>query len=738
MNSERFTLDATRIREIPGELFDAARAHEDLVAPQYADWFFRMSRELENFLDEWDFVASNEYKEASIETLRDHNYELYADILPENYGKSYGNPVYAVSVMGEDFGKLLSAVTFELRASIPYVYEQDEEELCQRLELFLELYSAFRMDKEPEYRVIKKVVYEYVFDYCEDHFIKNRRQTLVASKDYAQTIMAERDPADLRYLYCFGEYVTENELGAAAFVASLPEETLQKMADTTSEGFRIGFINTGKDLDSKHTVAIEYHLGFEQLAERVIQNFEKLGKECTVPRETRTLFSLGSYRGYVSSRANQQYDYDHKEDLALVLDDQLMTRILEALEAGYKESADEIRLYAGPAVLEAFGEPPFSPVSSKEQAKNDPVQQKEMARYRTESSRLYNDAVIGRNRSFTIIDFPLPSIADEYDENGAVIEKSEADRASRYADIFQAVIEINTLDYKKYEAIQKTIIDALDEADTEHIVGRGENQTDLTVNLWKLTDPDKQTIFENCVADVNIPVGEVFTSPVLEGTNGLLHVLSVYLEGYRFDDLAITFENGRIKDYRCGNFYEGGRVPAHVIKALAGKSAEEIKASTDVTDEERDAYEKGRTYIEENILFHHPTLPMGEAAIGTNTTAYAAGLKYDISGRLPILIAEKTGPHFAVGDTCYSHDEDNVVYNPDGKEIVAKENDYSLLRDKEPGKAYFGCHTDITIPYAELGAIEAVHKDGSRVTIIRDGRFVLEGTEELNSPLDTI
>ena len=36
------------------------------------------------------------------------------------------------------------------------------------------------------------------------------------------------------------------------------------------------------------------------------------------------------------------------------------------------------------------------------------------------------------------------------------------------------------------------------------------------------------------------------------------------------------------------------------------------------------------------------------------------------------MIAEKTGPHFAVGDTCYSWAEDKKVYNPNGKEIIAR------------------------------------------------------------------
>ena len=51
-------------------------------------------------------------------------------------------------------------------------------------------------------------------------------------------------------------------------------------------------------------------------------------------------------------------------------------------------------------------------------------------------------------------------------------------------------------------------------------------------------------------------------------------------------------------------------------------------------------------------------------------------------------------------------------------------------------KAYFGCHTDITIPYEEIGEITAVCEDGRRIPVIQNGRFVLAGTEELNKPFD--
>ena len=267
-----------------------------------------------------------------------------------------------------------------------------------------------------------------------------------------------------------------------------------------------------------------------------------------------------------------------------------------------------------------------------------------------------------------------------------------------FQDVHEAIIERAV-----YEQVQQTMIDALDQGVYVRVKGKGENQTDMHVELYRLKDPAKETIFENCVADVNIPVGEVFTSPVLDGTNGVLNVSKVYLDGLQYRNLKLTFKDGKITDYTCDNF----------------------------SDEA-----ENRKYIYDNVLKNHETLPLGEFAIGTNTTAYVVARKYGIEDKMPILIAEKTGPHFAVGDTCYSWSEEIRVYNPNGKEIVAKDNSCSLLRKEDVSKAYFNCHTDITIPYEELEEISVVTKDGTDIILLRDGRFVLPGTEVLNEPLE--
>jgi hypothetical protein len=81
-------------------------------------------------------------------------------------------------------------------------------------------------------------------------------------------------------------------------------------------------------------------------------------------------------------------------------------------------------------------------------------------------------------------------------------------------------------------------------------------------------------------------------------------------------------------------------------------------------------------------------------------------------------------------------EEDNPVFNPDGREMTARDNEHSLLRLTDPAKAYYGCHTDITIPFDELDSIRVIKEDGSEISLIDGGRFVLPGTEALNIPLD--
>lgn len=676
---ERYNLAIDRMKAI---------IEEKTVAEPYRDYFQHVARFILKLDELKQNVESGKQKEMSEEELQEEMKDFYADELEANYEKSYANPAYAVLVLGGELGSFLSAVYTEIRGSISYVQEQRMEYVVIGAELLIELYNKFEEEKQPQLESLKEIFYWYASDYC-DVFAADRIKDQIDPERgcFIVNMIMNEDLSDLRYLYRMGEYVGVNERETAAYLNSLSQEKIDKMADTFSEGYRIGFVNTGKDLSKKSVVNIYYAMGFERIVKKAIENFAKMGLKPSIFRTSHSVITRGrnSQIGFFNISGNKQYVYDHRDDIGLVMDKQYVERKLEVMRTTYEQNKEIAAGYAGPAVIDIFGEKTFVPQAKPEAVKLSEKQEELLVAMNGRAGRLTNEYLPGDERSFTIISWPVPEIGEQYHE------------------IFDETIKINTLDYKLYQKVQQTMIDALDKGEYVKVTGSGENQTDLKVMLHPLADPAKETIFENCVADVNIPVGEVFTSPVLEGTEGTLFVSKVFLHGLPYYNLKISFKEGKITEYTCTNF---------------------------------DSEEENKKYIFDNILHNHQTLPIGEFAIGTNTTAYAVAKKYDIADKYTILIAEKTGPHFAVGDTCYSWAEDVKVYNPDGKEIIARDNSISILRKEDPSKAYFQCHTDITIPYDELGSIVVVAKDGTETEIIRDGRFVLPGTEILNEPLN--
>lgn len=608
------------------------------------------------------------------------NKRLYADIAGEAYESSYANPAYAEQKFGKTMGSYLCWYYAQFRDSIVSAYEKEKEEIAILMELFLQEVSVLLEEEEKE-RYLKETMYYFVHDYDESRMGKNICKMLLPNEDaLIYDIVMNSNFGDVGYLYRYGEYITENEKKMAAFLAELPEQTLADMARTYTEGYRKGFEIAGIDLSAKKTVQIRYHIGFEPMVRQAVLQFREMGLEPVFTRRTNT-----KAIGVVSTSPNKQYQYDHRYDDALYLNHALVQNRLTLAENIFERYRDEASEYAGPAVIEVFGEDLFVPETKKESPAYSKEQEKLSVEYTRDYALIQNKFIPQDSYSFTIIAYPVPEIGPDFE------------------DIFRATVKVNTLDMEKYRQIQQRLIDALDAGEYVKITGRGKNHTDIRIQLHTLEKPEEQTNFENCLADVNIPVGEVFTSPVLTGTEGVLHVTQVYLNELRYENLEFTFQDGMVSGYMCTNY---------------------------------ENEEENKKYIRENILHNRDTLPIGEFAIGTNTTAYVMGRKFGIEAKLPILIAEKTGPHFALGDTCYSMSEDVVLHNPDGKEIIAKENECSMLRHTDIGKAYFNCHTDITIPYDELGDILVFTKEGKTITLIKDGRFVLSGTESLNDVLN--
>ncbi len=658
---ERYQVVTERVAEI---------AADAKVTGKYANYFEKTAQYLMLLNKIVNHALKDEIRGMDEETAADLNRQMFADVVGEAYETSYLNPAYAVKMLGTEAGQILSMIYMEIYRCRRTAVEGNLQEVCIYSELFVEMYGYF-CEEEVEMDWVKDTLQSFMHDYTEIFEEDYVYRMVNPDYDYYEDIVMNADLSNMAYLYRYGRYVGENEIGIAKFLNTFSDEEIQAMADTYTEGYRMGFEATQKDLSKKTVAEVRYPLGFERMVRAAVKNFEKLG--------------LRSVLRPFGTQPNKQADYDHKEDKALWMNKSFVERDLEAARVAFEKYKTYAAGYAGPAVIEVFGETPFSPASKVENVKLDEKQQKLLIYFRNEFSQLMNEYIKGEERSFTIIAYPIPEIGEKFEE------------------IFAETVKLNTLNYVLYRDMQQKIIDVLDQAEKVHILGANGNKTDLYVSIYPLANPEKETAFENCVADVNIPVGEVFTSPVLKGTTGKLHVSQVYLHEYNFLNLEIDFVDGMIDKYTCTNF---------------------------------ETEEENQKYVQENILYRHETLPIGEFAIGTNTTAYKMAREYDIAAKLPILIAEKTGPHFAVGDTCYKYDEDNITYNPDGKAIVARDNEVSVLRKEDISKAYYNCHTDITIPYDELGRITVIKKDGSTEDIIVDGRFVVPGTEELNKPLD--
>ncbi|MBQ8038557.1 MAG: aminopeptidase, partial [Lachnospiraceae bacterium] len=526
---ERYSLAIDRLREI----VNGSAASDTFLG------YFKDTSEFLVLMDEVLKKAENgSLFSGSLGEKEQLNATLYKELSPQNYENSYCNPAYAVKILGKEYGALLSALRAELRSLIAYAYEKNIYNMVIRMELFLEIYGWFTMEKNPPVKELQECIASFAFDYQEDFMEEAVISSFTTENAFCKNIVENADFSTPDYLYNYGEYIGDNERKMLAYVSDLPQETIQLIADTFTEGYRKGFEATGKDITIKKTVNIRYFIGFERIVRAAIENFRRIGLETIINRSQPSFFLGRNVQkvGCYTTQPNKQFECDHEFDKVLYFNSMFVTRKLECYKAALEKYKTEAGVFGGPAVIEDFGDEPFSPMEKEESYRLSQQERKLTVEYAGKAGMLLNQYVKGEERSFTIIAFPIPAIGEQFNA------------------IFDETIKLNTLSYEVYQRLQQTIIDTLDTADYVCIKGKGSNETDLKVNLWKLQNPSRETIFENCVADVNIPVGEVFTSPILKGTDGVLHVSEVFLNGLKFENLKLTFSDGMTKDYSCSNF----------------------------------------------------------------------------------------------------------------------------------------------------------------------------------------
>lgn len=484
----------------------------------------------------------------------------------------------------------------------------------------------------------------------------------------------EKQNKDLKYLYRYGCYIDDSIIEYAKIANSLSESVVKQLAHTMVDSYLKGFKVRGKTTNKRKVSRVVSIAGLEKITLEILNYLETM-----------------DFQGHVvqaqSKPVNVQAEADHKDDSVIYFSDDYIEKSIGAYQYALAKNEKYLMNYLGNIIMVMFGyaDPQLvineTKLSMSSDLKNK--NQKMMLKKRS----LFDEYVPKSEVSYTGMAFPNVDISRE-----------------SYSKIFNEVMRINLVNAETIEAIQQNIIKTLDVGVSVHIEGCNDNRTKLDIAMHSLADPKTETNFWSCGSDVNIPVGEVYTAPQLKGTNGLLHVKEVLIGSTLYRDLEIKFVDGVSVSYTCQN----------------GKNEEESKA------------------LLKNDLFNtSDNLPIGEFAIGTNTVGYVIAKKLGIINKLHTLIGEKMGPHIAIGDTCNARSEDTpMVDSVSGKIFTAVENEISCKRNSEPEHAYFNTHTDITIPYDDLKCLIVRCLDDHEISIIENGRFVLEGCEILNEPFN--
>ena len=293
---ERLELVVERLEEI---------SRSDELEKDFADYFRVVSEYLLLQSRIAGMAMDGSLQKMSEAEGKELNDKLYTQFTKENYETSYANPAYSVKVFGQEYGQHFAAILNRISSASRYVFEGNIEYLCIYAELVVELYTYFESD-EAAPKAVDDCLHSFMHDYMEIFTDNSINRSFTTKYDYEQEVVENSDISNNAYLYRYGLFVGENEIRSREYLATFSDEEIQSMADTFTEGYRMGFAACNKDITKKSFGDIRYPLGFERVIRCAVRNFEKINlKAILMP---------------YSTSVNKQFDYDHKEDDAIWLD----------------------------------------------------------------------------------------------------------------------------------------------------------------------------------------------------------------------------------------------------------------------------------------------------------------------------------------------------------------------------------------------------------------------------------
>ena len=169
--------------------------------------FFRQSAEYLLLAYEIAQLAQNGEREIlSGEKGKFYNDILFHERVGEAYNSCFGNPTYAVRVLGEDYGRFFCVMYDRLHSFTQELYEGCVQSLCIYAELFVEIYNLMEQEDVTPKR-LQEHLYSFMHDYSEVFSEQSVSRLIDPDNDYEKEICCNADLSNTGYLYLYGLFI---------------------------------------------------------------------------------------------------------------------------------------------------------------------------------------------------------------------------------------------------------------------------------------------------------------------------------------------------------------------------------------------------------------------------------------------------------------------------------------------------------------------------------------------------
>ena len=229
---ERYQLAVERIREIPEEL-----SGEQVLKDNWAAFFSELAGWIIKVDDFRTWMKTQEWKNRTLEEWKEFYEDIYEPVRG-GYDQGFANPDYCARCFGKEYGQLLSFLASEVYRCFSDLMMGNREAVLILWEVYTEIYTMFVYDAQeqsfPKAEDIRGVIYWYVSDYSEEMTSWRMHEQFEPDFSPIKSIIMSEDLTDLRYLYRFGEYVSDTELKTAEYLNGMSQEKIDRIADTLS------------------------------------------------------------------------------------------------------------------------------------------------------------------------------------------------------------------------------------------------------------------------------------------------------------------------------------------------------------------------------------------------------------------------------------------------------------------------------------------------------------------------